>query len=74
MTTGNQRKSASTNPKPPPCPKCGQPLTTVRYTEYGTKIWTVGQWQERDTGDAEWHAGCCDAELDYDDLQQLGVF
>ena len=70
-------QSASTNPNPsttPVCPKCGQPLTTIHYTEYGTKTWTAKGWQERDMGDAEWRAGCCDAELDYDDLQELGAF
>ena len=78
MTKRNSRKSALTNLNSligaPTCPKCGQTLTTLHYTEYGAKTWTSKGWQERDMGDAEWRTGCCDAELVCDDLQELGVF
>jgi hypothetical protein len=72
-------KSSLKNTKPPSdatpkCPKCGKSLTTISYTEYGTKNWTGEGWQEKETGDAEWHTGCCDTELNSDELEEMGVF
>jgi hypothetical protein len=67
-------KNKNQQTDPPTCPKCRQPLTTIRYTEYGGKTWSAKGWQESDTTDADWRAGCCDIELNYDDLQKLGVF
>ena len=58
----------------PICPKCGKLLTIVRYIEYGAKSWTGDEWRELDSGDSEWRADCCDAELDYDDLLKLRIF
>jgi hypothetical protein len=31
-------------------------------------------WQEVDTGDAKWQTGGCNTELEYNDLQKLGIF
>ena len=70
------QKSVSTKPtnNTPTCPKCGQPLASIHYAEYGAKTWTTKGWQESDSGDAEWRSGCCDAELNSDELEELGVF
>jgi hypothetical protein len=69
--TGISQKSSTNTPR---CPKCGKALTTINFTEYGTKTWTSQGWEEIDAGDAEWYTGCCDAKLNYDDLEKLRVF
>jgi hypothetical protein len=76
-TAMKPQKSASTKPtinNAPTCPKCGQSLNSIHYAEYGTKKWINKGWQESKASDAEWHTGCCDVELDSDELQELGVF
>lgn len=65
-----QAEQAST----PVCPYCGAELT-IGYTEHGTMVWDGKAWSDSDRGsDAEYYCLECNAELDYEELEELGVF
>lgn len=76
MSLGNEREfinylQAKEMPK---CPACGAEIDKLYYTEYGTKRWVNGKWSEDDcAGDAEYLCPECNCELDYGELEALGV-
>jgi len=59
----------------PECPACKKEINRLLYVEYGAKKWDGKEWVEDDAaGDAEFACPLCDCELDYEELEALGVF
>jgi hypothetical protein len=60
----------------PKCPACGEEIKTLHYTDCGTKVWNERreEWENNGDGDCYFHRPECDCELDYWELEKLGVF
>lgn len=71
--TSEQTQSLTGKPTPK-CPACEEELT-IGYTEHGTLTWDGKMWSDSDRGsDADYYCLKCDARMDHEELEELGVF
>jgi len=56
------------------CPNCGSRLKVILYTTYGRKILRDGRWVEDDSyGATEYECPECCEQIDFEELERLGV-
>ena len=55
------------------CPSCGENLT-IGVTEHRTLVWDGENWVDDGGEDAEHYCLTCNVELEYEELEALGVF
>lgn len=57
----------------PRCPVCGQIVRRIGYSSNGGYEYKDGKWMDNG-GDFDAYCTVCDAPLDYEDLELLGIF
>jgi phage FluMu protein Com len=56
----------------PKCPRCGQPILCLKYTESVKQVWVQGKWVDNDERDIRIKCSECDKVLLSSDLEKIG--
>lgn len=56
----------------PNCPKCGQRIMCLKYTEFVEQVWVKGKWVDNDERDITIRCSECDEMLWGGDLEKIG--
>jgi hypothetical protein len=56
------------------CPGCGEPMDRILYSDYGSKVFKNGRWQEDDFGSSiEFEHRECGHRFEYEELEAMEV-